>query len=478
MKAKQLILLALMATTLIACDDTTDGIGSSLTPQTDKLAVVADTFNVTSRTILADSIMARNTKGYLGRVKDPETGDVVTANFMTQFHTLDNYQLPSINEIYSHDSQGNVIADSCELELTLDNYYGDSLAQMKARAYLMKEPMEEGVDYSTNYDPIAEGKVDIDGLHQDLTYSICDQTISDSARKSSNYVKNIRIKLNQPYTKDGVTYNNYGTYVMRQYYAHPEYFHNNYLFTHNVMPGFYVKNTGGVGSMAYINVPLFVFYFKYGEKSDSIYEVNSSFAGTQEVLQTTNITYDRTRLQELAADKSCSYLKTPEGLYTEVTLPVEQIMAGHENDTVNTARLNIPRIVNHAASEYSIDIPSSVLMIPADSLYSFFANDQLPDNKTSFVSTYSSTRNSFLFGNISGMINAMYQSRKQGNTSQNWNKVVLVPVNLETTTTSGGSTTIVNVSSNMALTSTRLLGGDDNPDALKITVIYSKFNAQ
>lgn len=477
MKARQFILLALTAITLIACDDTTDGIGSSLTPQTDRLAVSADTFNVTSNTILADSIMARNTNAYLGRIKDPETGDVVSASFMTQFHTLDNYQLPELSQIYSRDEQGNIIADSCDLELTLNSYYGDSLAQMKTRVYLMDKPMEEGVDYSTNFDPIKAGYVNTNGYHQDLTYTICDQTISDSARKSSSYVNNIRIKLNKPFTKDGVTYNNYGTYVMRQYVAHPEYFHNSYLFTHNVMPGFYLQNTGGIGSMAYVNVPLFIFYFKYGEKADSTYEVNSSFAGTQEVLQTTTLTSDKTRLQQLAEDNSCTYLKTPEGLYTEITLPVEEIMSGHENDTLNTARLNIPRIVNQTDPKYPLDIPASVLMIPADSLYSFFANDQLPDNKTSFVSNYSTSSNSYLFGNISGMINAMHQSRLNGNTSPNWNKVVLVPVNLETTTTSGGSTTIVNISSNMALTSTRLLGGSDNPDALKITVIYSKFNA-
>lgn len=122
--------------------------------------------------------------------------------------------------------------------MTFDSYYGDSLAQMKTRAYLMDSPMEEGVYYSTDYDPINEGKVSKNSFHQDLTYTLRDETISDEARNSSSYVKNIRIRMNKPFTKDGVTYNNIGTYVMRQYYAHPEYFHNNYLFIHNVLPGF------------------------------------------------------------------------------------------------------------------------------------------------------------------------------------------------------------------------------------------------
>ncbi|MDD6853501.1 MAG: DUF4270 domain-containing protein [Prevotella sp.] len=476
MKSKQLILfVAALALLFTACDDTTDNIGSSLTPSSDRINVVADTFSVTSRTILADSIMARNTTGYLGRIKDPETGDVVKAGFMTQFHTLEGYKLPDESQIVSRDANGNVIADSCELELTFDNYYGDSLAQMKMRAYLMDSPMEEGVNYSTNYDPLKAGKISANGLRQDRTYTLADMTVTDSARSVKNYVKNIRIKLNKPFTKDGVTYNNYGTYIMRTFYAHPELFSSNYKFIHNVIPGFYFENTGGLGSMAYINTPLIFYYFRYNVTTDSTIVASSSFAGTEEVLQTTTFSTDRDKLKELAADNSCTYLKTPEGLYTEVSLPVAEIMSGHENDTVNTARLNIPRIVNQNPSAYSLSLPSTVLMIPADSLYSFFANHQLPDYKTSYIATYSTKTNSYLFGNISGMVNAMYRNRMAGNTSEKWNKVVLVPVTLETTKTSSNTTTLVNLSSDMSLSSTRLLGGTDNPDALKITVVYSSF---
>ena len=53
MKAKILALgLALTALVLTACDDTTNGIGGSLTDQADKLNVQTDTFNIGSRSIL------------------------------------------------------------------------------------------------------------------------------------------------------------------------------------------------------------------------------------------------------------------------------------------------------------------------------------------------------------------------------------------------------------------------------------------
>ena len=55
----------------------------------------------------------------------------------------------------------------------------------------------------------------------------------------------------------------------------------------------------------------------------------------------------------------------------------------------------------------------------------------------------------------------------------NWNKVILVPVTKTTNTSSGEVTKIAH---NMALTSTRLVGGTENPrEPVKISVIYSKF---
>ena len=60
-----------------------------------------------------------------------------------------------------------------------------------------------------------------------------------------------------------LNYNNFGTYILRTYHQHPEYFKNSYNFVHNVIPGFYIKNTGGLGSMAYINSSQLRINFKY-----------------------------------------------------------------------------------------------------------------------------------------------------------------------------------------------------------------------
>ncbi len=466
--------------TIASCDDTTDSIGNSLTDNMDMLKVTTDTFNVATRSIVADSVLSRSTTGYLGKIRDIETGNYITGDFMAQFSTLENYKLPEKDSIISL-QDGEVIADSCSIRLFYTDYYGDSLATMNITAYEMNEPMKEGVKYYSNFDPIAEGLIRNDGMKVNKTYTLTDLSISDEDRADeSSYTPNIKINLNKPYTdKNGVTYNNYGTYIMRMYYEDPDRFKNSYNFIHEVCPGFYFKTNDGIGSMAYITVSQLNIYFRY--LNDSTYVGTTSFSATEEVLQTTNISNDKQNIADLANDNTCTYLKTPAGIFTEITLPVDEITENHSNDTINTAKISLTRINNNTHDEYSLSAPSTLLMIPKDSLYTFFENGDNVDYKKSFIATYSSSTNQYTFNNISGMITYMADIKKKGlaensnwlNEHPDWNRVVVIPVSV----TTNSSSQIVKIVHDMSLTSTKLVGGSENPyEPIKINVIYSKFN--
>ncbi|WP_418874860.1 DUF4270 domain-containing protein [Xylanibacter rarus] len=466
--------------TIASCDDTTDSIGNSLTDNMDMLKVTTDTFNVATRSIVADSVLSRSTTGYLGKIRDIETGNYITGDFMAQFSTLENYKLPEKDSIVSL-QDGEVIADSCSIRLFYTDYYGDSLATMNITAYEMNEPMKEGVKYYSNFDPIAEGIIRNDGMKVNKTYTLTDLSISNEDRADeSSYTPNIKINLNKPYTdKNGVTYNNYGTYIMRMYYEDPDRFKNSYNFIHEVCPGFYFKTNDGIGSMAYITVSQLNIYFRY--LNDSTYVGTTSFSATEEVLQTTNISNDKQNIADLANDNTCTYLKTPAGIFTEITLPVDEITENHSNDTINTAKISLTRINNNTHDEYSLSAPSTLLMIPKDSLYTFFENGDNVDYKKSFIATYSSSTNQYTFNNISGMITYMADIKKKGlaensnwlNEHPDWNRVVVIPVSV----TTNSSSQIVKIVHDMSLTSTKLVGGSENPyEPIKINVIYSKFN--
>lgn len=492
MKIKTFAVIALMASFFMtACDDTTDTIGTSLIDISDSLDVKTDTFGIKSSSIAAGNVLSRSTTGYLGKIRDPETGAYITGDFMAQFSTLENYQFPTRDSLVSVED-GEVVADSCNIRLFYTDFYGDSLATMNLTAYEMSEAMNEGVNYYSNYNPIKEGLVRTNGIKVNKTYTLTDLSVSEDTRYSSSYTPNIKINLNKPYTdKSGKTYKNYGTYIMRKYYENPENFKNSYNFIHNVCPGFYFKVNDGLGSMAYVTISQLNVYFRY--KSDSTLVGMSSFSGTEEVLQTTNITNDDGVIADMIANANDStYLKTPAGIFTVLEIPVDSItkehkkynftlrkyentVVNHENDTINSAKVTLQRFNNNTQSEYSLDVPSTLLMIPLDSINTFFEQDKIADYKQSFLASYSSTSNSYTFNNIAGMINFMAANKANGTASENWNKVAIIPVS---TTVDSSTSAVTKVVHDMSLTSTRLVRGKTFvPDGdIKITVIYSKFN--
>lgn len=454
--------------------------GNTLTSDVDKFTFVADTFDVSTRSIITDSVLARSSYSYMGCIKDPETGSYITGDYMSQFSILEDES----DDIFAKEEgltgfgeDGAIIADSCHIEIMLNGYMGDSLAAMKMNVAELVKPVEENRPYYTNFDPETAGYIREDGLRMNYVYSVADLTKSDSIRNlrhSGSLYETITIPLNDKYTdKNGKTYNNYGSYLIRQYYDHPEYFKNSQTFIKNVCPGFYFKTTDGLGVMTEVEVTRLMVYYRY-VNGGITYSDKTLFNGTGEVLQTTHFTRDKKRIERLAAETEWTYLKAPDGIFTEVTLPIDDIKRGHENDTLATAKI-VFRSMNELndLSDIVLQEPENLLLLERDSIDAFFLHRNLPTNINSYLATYNSSKNSYTFNNISGLINHMYANRGR---SENWNKAVLIPVQVTRTasSTSSTATTVASVSNEMRVTSVRLVGGKDNRhEPVQISIIYN-----
>ena len=443
-----LTVLVIAALTFAACDDTTEGIGGSITNKIDNINISNSAFNVTTKSIVADSVLSRNNTGLIGKMKDPETGNYVKGDYMTQLSVLPTFSVDTLDYI-KQANKGSIEADSCYLLVSYNASYGDTIAPMKVTAYEMTKPMAEDKEYYSNYDAFEKGWVNENNQHWSSNYNL----------SNTSDVKNFKIYLNKKYTKDGKTYKNYGSYIMQTYAEHPEYFKTNYKFLHNVCPGFYIKNVGGTGNMAKIWNTELIFYWTrkktINTDSTAVSIGYNRFDGTEEVLQLNKIENDTENLKKLASkdQEKCTYLKSPAGIFTEVTLPIEDIMKGHEKDTLNTATISFPRLNNeNEDNPYNFATPSTILMVQKDSLQSFFEKSKLADSRTSYTAS--------------------------------WNKVVLVPVNV-ITTTQGYTTVISKINHDMSLASTRLKRGVITTDSngketspIQIKVIYSKFKEE
>ena len=473
--------IAILTIAISSCDEDTNTMGYSLTSDADRFSLIPDTFQIDStKSIKADSVLARSSYSYLGRIKDPETGAYITSDFTTQFTVLEkekNYIFAPKKDITSLDTDGEPVATSCNLIVIINSYLGDSLTAMKLMVEELDKPIEENKLYYSNFDPEANDYIRNDGLKQAKMYSMVDLTLSDSARAArlnKNYYSYINIPLNKQYkAKDGTVYKNYGTYLMRTYYQHPEYFKNSISFIKNVCPGFYFKTVDGQGVMAEVlNVQMEV-KFKY-KSNDKEYDGSKIFYGTEEVMQTTHIANEKGKIDSLVNVKNCTYLKTPAGIFTEVTLPVEQIKKEHINDSILSAKITFQRMadLNKKTDELLSDA-TQLLMIERDSLYSFFEKNNVTNNRTSFLAVFNATLNTYAYNNISSLINHMWSIRGKG--SKNWNKVVLIPVKTSTVSTSSyTSATVTGINNEMGITSTRLVGGIKNPDNPTISIIYNQ----
>lgn len=473
--------LALASFFLVSCDDTTDNIGSSLIDNVDKLHITTDTFTVSTRSIVADSVLSRNMTGYLGKVRDPETGAYLSSSFMTQFYSPENFSFPDKDSIQSRDELGEVMADSCDIRLYYNGFYGDSLATMKMSVYELTKPVEEQKFFYSNFNPEKE-YISGNENKTNKVYTLVDLNVDEKTRYSSDYMPAIRISLDKEY----------GTKILKAYYDNPNAFKNAYTFIHDVMPGFYFKSVGGLGSMAYISLSQLNVYFRHkttttasdGTKRDTIITSVGAFPGTEEVLQTTTVSNDKSTLQKLVSDNSCTYLKSPAGIFTEMRIPVKEIVEkqyigddgktySHKNDTINSAKVVLTRINNAQDSEYTLAIPQTLLILPKADMYSFFEKKKVADYKTSFLATYNSSTNTYMFNNIGGLVKHLYENGDR--TKADWDKVVIIPVKTTYNTTST-TKELIAVNHDMSLASTRLVGGPESKYGdIKISVIYSKF---
>ena len=318
-------------------------------------------------------------------------------------------------------------------------------------------------------------RTDDGAVKKQQVYAVTDLTLSDSVRgvsRTSAYYEMIRVFLNDEYQdKEGKKYNNYGTYIMQSYYKDKSKFKNFNTFVRNVCPGFYLKTTDGQGVVLEVAYTQLVLVYRY-KNNGKVYRTTKAFNATAEVLQATHIRYDQDAIDGLVETDTCTFLKTPAGIYTEVTLPIDDIKKGHESDTITSAKVSFSRMrPKNDISEIMLEEPTSVLLVEKDSLYSFFENNGTPDSEKVFLATYNSSQKTYSFNNISSMINRMYARRGK---SEDWNKAVLIPVQVTTSGSTSSTSTVSDVSNEMNVNSVRLVGGPANSHApIRMSVIYN-----
>lgn len=469
------ILPALMALVLASCDDETGSLG--LFDDTDYISNSTAVYTITSRSCLLSDVKANSTKSYLGNIVDPETGDRITASFASQFYCFEDYALPERSRMQS-------LCDSVDLRLYFDTPVGDLRNPLKLQVYELDPTkiLSEDSIYYTDIDlsqylpagarPIAE-----------RVFTPTDYNLTEADRLSSSHNDNIHLRLPREL----------GERIMQKYYDDAANFKDSYHFIRNVFPGLYFRLSGGEGTMLSVYVSTINVYFSYKEslESDSVVAGLSRFTATPEVIQSTRFENDRDILSRLVADPTCTYLKTPAGIATELTLPVAEIFQGeHQGDSVSRAEVALTRY-NKPQGLGQLGTPSELLMVRKQDAEEFFLKGHVSDNRTSFTTSFNPVYNTYTFPNIARLISYIYHEQEQaveGGADReawiaahpDWNRVLIIPVTTSKATstsnayyyTGTSTSTQTSVTHDLSLSSIRLVGGQT---PIKMQVVYSKF---
>ena len=463
MKLKYLY-IGLLSALIYSCDDATTGIGDSTIAAGDSISAGVSVYDVYTRSILADSVYARTSTAYLGKYTDPHFGEF-SADFITQFNCTDNFEFPeTIQEI-----------TSINMRMFYDSYFGDATNAMRMQIDTLDKVIPEkelstfytSVDptqyYNENSNPVARKAFAARGA------SASDTTIINY----DNYGKPIPYSY---YWQDIKLPLSLGQHMYNKYKEDKNNYKNAETFIKNVLKGFYVHCTHGDGTILYINDMQLHLNFKYliessSGKVDSLVNGSTIFAATKEVIQANHF-QNSDRLKELVEEKDYTYLKTPAGIFTEVTLPIEEIAEMHMRDTLNAASITFTRYNEKSESKYPMGIPQTLLMVRKCDMHKFFEKNETYDDQTSFIAQYvgsSETANTYSFPNISPLITQCINEKQASKNDADWNKVVLIPVKTETD--SNGS--IIGLKSNLDMESACLVGGEKNP--IKMQILYTTF---
>ena len=463
MKLKYLC-IGLLSALIYSCDDATTGIGDSTIAAGDSIPAGAAIYNVYTRSILADSVYARTSTAYLGKYTDPQFGEF-SADFIAQFNCTDNFEFPEeIQEI-----------TGIKMRMFYDSYFGDSLNAMRLHIDTLDKVIPEkelstfytSVDptqyYNENSTPVARKAFAARGASASDTTMVSYDSYGN-ASYYSYYWHDVKLPLSL------------GQHMFDKYKEDKNNYKNAEQFIKNVLKGFYIHCTHGDGTILYINDIQLHLNFKYliessSGKVDSLVNGSTIFAATKEVIQANHF-QNSDRLKELVEEKDYTYLKTPAGIFTEVTLPVEEIAEMHMRDTLNAASITFTRYNEKSDSKYPMGIPQTLLMVRKSDMHDFFEKNETYDNWSSFIAEYvssSESANTYSFNNISSLITQCINEKKEGKNDADWNKVVLIPVKTETD--SNGS--VIGLKSNLDMESACLVGGEKNP--IKMQILYTKF---
>lgn len=452
-----------------SCNDDLNTVGGSIQPDGDGFDMFIDTFEIQASTVLIDSVFARTSSSILGHLYDPLYGSL-ESDFMCQFYIQDNFK-------FSKEPLNGVI-DSMAFIMYYTTWIGDSITPMKASIYQVNEQLER-VRY-TNVNPEDFCKMDI--LLGEKSYTARDMTISDTDWNAvdSNtglliHTRKISIPMDRAKGQEFYDKSQSDSWEFKDQESFNKYF-----------PGLYVKSTFGSGNLLDINGSQMVVYYQYRDtvpnkagdgdtvRFNTYPEV---FNVTKDVIQLNRVKNEG--LEPLLADEEYTYIKSPSGVFTRLVIPAKAISDKIGERFINNMRLNL-KATPQEKWDFALPAPGNLLILPEDSLASFFETYKTENSSPSYaisssvengssISTegYNQSTYTYYFGNLAAILKEHIKKTPSEDL-----RLLVVPVSRSVTQVSQSQVQTSRLENYLRPSGVKLRKDGNN---MKIQVVSSKF---
>lgn len=413
MRKTSMLMLALataLSAILGSCNDNST-IGSSLV-QNPIEVVVDSSFTVSGHSVPMSRVQSRTISQLLG-VFEAQGYGRMESNVVTQF-------MPSSRLCSSEVTVDDI--DSLVLYMYVydGEYVGDTLAPMGMEVYRLEQTLPSPI-YS-DFDPT--GYYDPDKPLASMVYNVSHRDASLMGDTVVEGCLQIRCKLPTELGREL-----YGAYLENS---------SNFLsptaFNDNVFKGLYLKNSFGSGRLVRSSTTEMVMYYHhYDAAQDStIHGFGQYFAVSPEVVTNNDVTVNISDELQARVDQGEAIVVAPVGMEVRMRFPAPELLAKYNSDkdalkVLNTLTFNVPaRAIDNT---YDFGLPTYLLLILEKDRQDFFANNKLPDSKTSFYAKFDSETSSYDFGDMVAYLSDLADRQAKGETiAEEDYQFVIVPV--------------------------------------------------
>lgn len=395
MKIKNLLLAisAIVATlSTTSCEDNVSPIGSTIIKGDSSIAIDTLIQDLNAVAVATDRFDARSGYLLLGNLDVPQYGKL-NCSFVSRLMSVAS--LPMADTIPAE----RVDSIKMFLGVASGSVVGDSLAPQQLKTYRLTKQLPS--DLTNQFDPT--GYYDPADVWGKKSYTVSNYGIPDNQTASSG----VWIKVDLPDT--------FAKEIFKTYKDNPQVFQWPQTFAKDFLPGVFVESTFGKGCVSIISELHFLVYFHNprvststvdGESVSTVTQYRDSvlvFTKSPEVLSSNRVSYT---VSDYIKDKIAAgetVLTTPGGYEAKFRFPAEELKEcyhkqEHNLSIINSLTLSIP--AESVTNDYDITTTPYLLMIKTSEVDSFFANNKVPDNKTSFYAPYDSTNKQYHFGGL------------------------------------------------------------------------------